>query len=184
MTFGSAVPASWNFASALAGLQQGTAANNRIGNKIFLHSIQFTITMKPASVAAGTIAEQCRCVIYHNRETSGVLPVGANGMFTHAGLAAQRFQPLLNQYGVLRDGIHTFTPQIYNSTSSTVVLGPPVTYVWRVFPRRTVDFRSNAGTISDLYKDDYGVGCVAEVNGAASPSCEMRVRIQVIFSDA
>lgn len=184
MTFASPVPATWAFASALAGIQQGTAATNRIGNKIFVHTIRFLIGMRtPATVAATTVSEQCRCVIYHNKEAVGTLPVGVNGVFTHNGISSNRFQPLVNRYSLLRDGIHTFSPLVYNSTTNQVALGPPIQYVWTINPRKRIDFQSNSGTISDLYKDDYGVGCVTSGTGGVG-TCEMLVRVQVVFSDA
>lgn len=183
--YGAPVAESWGFRSALAGLVQGTGPSERIGNKIFLHSIRFTFNMKPMATGTfGRVAEQCRCVIYHNKEASGALPTGINDMFTHNGLSAQRFVPQYNKYGVLRDAVHTFTPTIYDQASNTIVLGPAAQWDWVVYPRKQIDFRSNAGTISDLYKDDYGLACVASVSGTGTPVCEMLARVQVIFSDA
>lgn len=182
LTYNGATANTWDgmWQSALAGISQGTGATNRIGNKIYVHSIRFNVFMKPAAPAAGGVPNpMCRCVIYHNKEAVGNLPASTPSVFAANLIESPRYVPLLNRYAILRDYTHSmFTGAV--DGSGYYVVGPRMIFSWVVQPRKKIDYQSNAGTISDLYKDDYGVGCFM----TNANTCTMDIRVQVIFSDA
>lgn len=173
------VGTTWMFHSALAGITQGTAAYNRIGNKIFVHSIKFMVYITPNANEVASSNIRCRCAIYHNKEAVGALPTGS-AVFTSDSIFGLRYQPLLSRYTIVKDTLHTMVAGAQGNAANTYALGPQGQFVVTVYPKKRIDFSSNAGTISDLFKDDYGMCCVS----SNTTQCNMSVWVQVIFSDA
>lgn len=174
------VPDTWNFMSALGAIVQGTSASNRIGNKIFLHAIQYMITIGPGNPQNTVAHLRCRCILYHNKEAVGTYPTGA-ALFTPDSILGLRNQTLLNRYAVQRDVVHVMATGAYNATGNLNILGPQTQFRWTVTPKKRIDYSSNTGVnVADLYKDDYGIACIA----STANICKMSVRVTVIFSDA
>lgn len=173
-----AMTTTWTWKSALIDIVQGTGATQRIGNKIFVHAIRFMVQMKPV-VVAGVSQANCRCVVYHNKEAVGALP-NTDQVFSTTGVTAQRYIPQLNRYRLLRDQVHNLTSFAYNSTTNEYILGPGSQFQWAIFPKKRIDYTGNGNGITDLFKDDYGFGCIVDT----AATCNMNLRVQVIFSDA
>ena len=162
----------WTYTSFIAGITQGTAANNRIGDKIIVHAIHMTLQIHPVNIPVGGTV--CRYAVVHNKQANGALAAGNQGVFDTDGILANRYVPLLHRYSVLHDATHTM---VKNSGG----MGPPVVRQISVYPKKRVEFSSNVGTVSDLATDDYGWFICADDEAGC---CQYYLRYKVIFSDA
>lgn len=174
------VGTSWAFFSALSGITQGTTASTRLGNKITLQSIRFTVFINTSPQDNVGTPALCRCVLYHNKMANGAVP-SVYQVFDQDNMIANRAQTKLPQFSILRDYTHTFTPTAFDPTANKFAYGPPTKFVWTLYPKKVLDFSGNTGTIADLFKDDYGFACSATGSTAI---CDMIVTAQVIFTDA
>lgn len=168
----------WNFSSPLGGIVAGTGATNRIGNKIFLHSITFMITIYPVAAAGMADGCMCRVVFYHNVECNGAIPTGTT-MFNTDTVNSNRAVPYLPKIKILDDVVHQMVATATNG-ATVVAAGPIKIFKKVVYPKRVIDYVGNAGTIADILKHDYGYGFASEMAGGCNVDCNC----QVIFSDA
>lgn len=178
-------PDSWTFRSAIAGLQQGSTATTRIGDKIRIHKIEFMVSIEPLPVANTESGSRCRVILYHNKQANGAVPTAANGVFDSDEILSLRYHPKLPQYTVLKDYVHNMSimsAAFDSGTSTTLPLtaGPPIQFKWVIYPKTPIAFTSSAGTISDILRDDYGLGFV----GDESDCCNIEVITKVTFTDA
>lgn len=174
--YASYVPATWTFISALAGLAQGSGASNRVGNRIFLRCIRFTIECSPLADTAKTGA-YCRMVIYHNKEAVGALPT-ATAVFSINEVQSARNLTLTKRYRILKDVTHHMV--VTGNNATTVIASGPVQLMTLVcYPKKQIDFQSNAATISDLFKDDFGIAFCANY----ASNCQLKIQTQIEFSD-
>lgn len=171
----------WHFYSALEGLTQGSGVSNRIGNKIYLHYIEFQVLCYPSSTISND-GGTARFILYHNKETVGTLTTSAM-VFNADKLHAQRNITLEPRVSVLRDRVCQCVVTSYDAAGAAgekKAFGPTHYWVWRIYPKKKIDFQSNAGTISDLLKDDYGfAACSLNANDMT-----FELNTQVVFSDA
>lgn len=165
---------SWNFTPLLAGIIQGTAATNRLGDKIFVHAIHITIRIDPGAPGVGTQGTVCRYGVAHNKQANNTGMTGLNGVFDANNVVANRFVPLMHRYSVLHDAVHTMV-----QTTGTAV-GPPLVRQISIYPKKRIEFTSNAGTVSDLASDDYNFFSISDDPAGC---CAMTVRSKVVFSD-
>lgn len=166
-----AVTNAWLFTSCIAGIQQGTSASDRIGNKAYIHSITVRFSLIPSFVTVVS-GVQCRFVMYHNKEAVAALP-GPTTVWTTDTFNSQRNLTLKPRVSLLKD----MTMAHVNTTTTSG--GPPYMMACTIYPKKIVDFQSSAGTISDLFKDDYGFGWCADANSC----CQYYGTVQVVFSD-
>lgn len=178
--------ATWTFFSALtsnltsgsvAGLVPGTGAFNRLGNKILLKSITYTIFITPTATAGMADGCTCRVVLYHNTEASGTAPTGLT-MFTTDTVYANRNVDYLSKMSLQRDMVHSMVA-LSNNAGTVNTVGPGKLFKVTVYPNKVIDFTNTTGSISDLLKHDYGIGfCATESTG-----CNMICNMQTIFTD-
>lgn len=167
----------WGYVT-LCALAQGTGATNRMGNKIFLKRIIIHMRMDCQTTSASTTGPTCRTVLYCNKEAKGALPAAVPSIFATDGITAVRSTPHLPQYDVLRDDMHNF-PVYQSSGTTSVQSSRSHTIRWDVPVYKVIDYQSNAGTISDLLKRDYGLALIA----SAATSCGYVLNAKLLFSD-
>lgn len=170
----------WQF-QTLCPLSQGTTANTRIGNKVKLKKIQVHVWIRPKSGSSIDAAgSMCRAVLYHNREAVGSLPA-ASAVFDGATPAwnAMRNIAQTDRIKILRDYTHAM---VVTSNNAGVVYsgGPAAYFVWTIYPKTTLHYTANAGDITDLLMDDYGVGFCADDNLC----CTVTMQSQIFFTDS
>lgn len=175
---GGAVPATWTWSSFLQGLNQGTSASGRIGNKIYVHQINFFAQISPlvTIAAAGSV---CRLVIYHNKEAAGAVPSATPSVFDSDKVIAARYIPTRPRYTIMKDQSMVHTP-LTGTGGAAVLMAGKTTLKMTVYPKKRVDYSSTGGGIADLFKDDYGLGMIAD----GANCCTIEWRAQVIYSDA
>lgn len=177
-----AITSSWVFVSAVGGITQGTTASTRLGNKIRIKSIEWIFQIAP-TVGAPKNGTMCRLIIYRNNEAVGI-DITATTLFvsgTANSITAMRNQTLLPRATILRDKMMTMLATSSNAADATATtIGPKTVVRFKIFPNKVLDFQSNAGTISDLFKYDYGFGIIADGNSC----CSYYATQQVVWTDA
>lgn len=174
---------SWAYATLMA-LQQGTNASQRIGNKIYAKGIQLMVQMYVSTPqTAPVFGNTCRMIAYHNKEANGALPGASPSIFLTDSFMSLRNSATYPKFDVLKDEVHNFMPTSSNGNTGTptpITASAPHILRWYIPINRVIQYQSNAGTISDLLKDDYGVGIICN----AGTSCSFDMRYKLLFSDA
>ncbi len=166
------VPVAWTNTNIYPLIQQGTSANQRIGNKIFLKQITFRIFMNPL-VTMPASGAYCRVIVVHNKETVGVL-TAALTVFTADSIFSQRNTALNKRVSVIKDFNHTMV-----FSGSATQMGPKRFLEFSIFPRKVIDYNGNTGTAADLFKDSYTLMTVCE----DPAGCQMTWTAKCLFTD-
>lgn len=174
-----AVTNAWVFTSIAGQLSQGTTASNRIGDKVFLDSIDFSFIMKP-EVGMSLEGAMCRVVLYHNKEAVGAVPASA-AIFTDNNVQSQLVFANRPRFSILRDQTHSMIVTSTDPASGNVIsVGPTKKFVMKVFPKKKICFNANNGSVLDLLKDDYGVAVICNELSA----CSLAYTATMVFRDA
>lgn len=174
----------WQFASALQGLVQGTTQTTRLGNRIYVKRLELSVTLG-ANVGMGLNGSICRFVVYHNRNTGGTGSALSGLLITYDQLFdTNTFDALraINQKGratILKDGVYPMMATSSNAGTTVVTTSGPVNFRVRIPINKTIVYNGNAGTIADLITDDYGVGFCSD----DAACCQIYIRSKVIFTD-
>lgn len=174
---------SWSWVSflaavnAAAGVTQGTAKNQRIGERIRLQKIEFTvdIVMIPGG-ATNVDGAVCRMVVYHNKQANGSLP-STTDVFNTSDFRATRNSTFENRYSILKDFVHSMT--VTDAEGATVYGGPHLFTTLTFYPKSPIDYTGSAGVIANILKNDFGVGYVAD--GASC--CTIRLGCRLHWTD-
>lgn len=196
-SFSMAVGTSWMFMSLLAGatgdpaavtwtttpfrIGQGNDANTRIGNKIFLHAVRLSFVITPSGNNHGNLdGDTCRCILYHNKEAAGIQVPSSSSVFSTQTIDSPRYIPLKTRYTIVKDALHTFVPIATDQggASTTFTLAPVGSYAFTIYPKKKIEYTSTTGALSEIFKDDYGLGCIARKG-----YCTMTCQVQLIYSD-
>lgn len=167
----------WGFSSACGVLSQGYTASQRIGEKVRIKRIELYFTVFPAVDAAMADGALCRFIVYHNKRANGAVPTGTD-MFVIDAQHALRNSTKLGQLSILREYNHSLV-MYSNNAGAAVSSGPAVQWKWTIYPKKTLQFQENNGSVADLFMDDYGVGYIGETN-----CCLARITGKLVFTDA
>lgn len=168
--------ANWQFISGLAAanISQGTAKNQRIGERIKIWKIDFVFTIIPTPGSAFmTDGTCCRFIIYHNKQANGAIPVSSQLWNTDTE-AATRNITFVNRISVLKDFTHSMVATSQNA-GTVLTAGPKLLTTVTIYPKAKISYQGSTGTISDILKDDYGIGYVTEAAGCCSMACNVQV---------
>lgn len=171
----------WTFNSALIGITPGNTASTRIGNKIRVTAIHFTVMIEPLLAGSTTITNGgcvCRFIIYHNKQTNGTLVTG-DQMFVTDTLLANRNVDYLSKLSVLKDVTYPMYISAADSTG-TRATGPPIVFKCSIYPNKVIDYVANTAAISSIMKDDYGFGFSSDSDTA----CQLNLNVQTVYTDA
>jgi len=156
------------------GIIQGTAVDQRIGNKIFVTKIVYKFMFIALAGLDASGGSSCRFALYHNKRTNGALITGAQ-LFTNPGsIVASRAPNDQVLADVTREQMMSMVP------TSATTSGPIYPVMGTIYPKKTLTYVSNGGTIADLIKDDYGFICWAD----AASCCEIYGEYTVFYTDA
>lgn len=171
--------ATWQFGSFLAGIKQGTSAEERIGSQIYVKKIVVMIKLSPLAdtfEADQALAMFCRIMLYRNRQANGALPPWDSVWYSNT-YSALRNVPNIRRISVLRDYMHSMQRLSLEDTVPTVS-GTSV-FQWTIYPRKNIQFSSNNGTVADILTNDYGIGWCASMANC----CLVDAQWQVWFND-
>lgn len=181
---GSLVQKTWSFTSFLPGIVQGTTSSTRIGHQIYVRRIDIMIRIEPSAshmATGGSVGSDfCRLVLYRNRQTNGSLP-SYGILFNHDTYNSLRNVPNIRRVSILRDYMHSMQRLGLTDTGSPPVVSASghTVFQWTIYPRRRIQYTSNAGDITSILSNDYGIGVSASSNNC----CYFQVSYQVWFND-
>lgn len=180
-----AAASTWTFTSVFdyptVKFQQGTNVNQRIGDRIKVTKIEFLVFIDPVVGAGGApmaTGTRCKCIVYHNKQANGALPTGAM-MYDTDQLNALRLVAKQPAVSVLKEYTHHMSVLSQNAGVSFSA-GPPTSFKWVIYPKKTIQFTANSGTITDILRDDYGFGFVTDDGACCNVTCTMKFH----FTDA
>jgi len=169
-TFGSAIQGGQNAVlGAMVGVIQGTNRNERVGNRIRLHRIDFLINIVPISGPTMFDGSICRVVVYHNKEPQGSLVTSAQ-TFASDIYNAPRNEQYRNRISILKDFTHSM---VATGTNAGAVLstGPQFLGKFSIYPKQVVEYSGSTGTIATIMKHDYGVGWCSDTTSCCNITC-------------
>lgn len=169
---------SWAYASATAGLTQGTATNTRVGSRISIVAIEYFVKIAPQTATIGGEGSMCRVIFYHNKAAAGALPPTAELWDTNNFYSGRNVN-YARKYSIMEDITHQMVVTTWN-VSVPATAGPAFFRIIRLTPKTTVEYGGNAGTISDLPMHDFGVGYAADDTNC----CLVNIASKVWFKDA
>lgn len=120
----------------------------------------------------------CRVVVYHNRSAGGAVPT-ATTIFDTNDLFAGRNVTFSKRYTLMDDITHQMVVTTLNSTNGIATTGPSMFKCLRIPVNKKVQFNGNAGTISDLIEEDYGIGFASDTGSC----CNIQINAKVWFKD-
>lgn len=159
-------------------IAQGTAVDQRIGNKIYLHAIKTKWMI--ASGIIPTAGVMVRMGTYHNATADGSNVDAGDVFYNKNALHSQRNLAKMARTKVTlkNDRMYSFVVTGTNG-ASVVASGPPRCFDLNIYPKKVITVDGTANTIADLAKDDYGWWIKADgINVVYS------VSVQLIYGDA
>lgn len=178
---GTANSTSWTLKSFLGdtinGIGQGVSNADRIGDRIRLVAIHFCVRIIPTAVMPEANGNFCRVIVYHNNSARGVLP-NATDIFNSDEVISLRNHNFRNRLSVLKDFTHQMVVTSTNGATN-VTSGPEFFGTFTIYPKQIISYTGSDGYISDLSKQDYGIGFC----GDAASCCNVTVWSQVVYTD-
>lgn len=168
------------FAPTYPGIVQGTAKNQRIGERIRLTKIEFAIHILPASTIGTTMQNgtACRFIIYHNKQANGVLPTPAE-VWNDNNIYTTRNSTFMNRLSILKDFTHQMVATGTDNTGAVTASGPQLVTTMTIYPKQSITFTGSASAIANILKNDYGFA----VCGDGVNCCQVYVRTQIMYTD-
>lgn len=184
----------WTMVSCLGSIINGTGPSDRIGNKIFVHYIDFMFECEGVAAnftgtpgAANGVG--CRFITWHNREANGSTLTAA-AVFAANVWNSLRSTPSAPKAAIKTDDQHQMVVTASSTNPTTGVVtpvntGPAMMMKKRVYCRQKIDYTSTGGGVADILKHDYGYGfCISDLDSTgALATCTINVRFKVVFSD-
>lgn len=165
--------ATWKMSSEVGKIVQGTTASNRLGNKIYIHSIEWLVKCFCNIGSMPTGGTNSRFIIWHDKEAVGTDPAALQ-IFTVDNMQSLRATPYLAKISVLRDMLCS---QVLTTTTTA---GPEMLHTFKIFPKKVINYIGNTAAVADLLKDNYGLGYSCNLGGATS----IIYTTKIVFSDA
>lgn len=163
---------------SIMALSQGTAEGNRVGNQVSVDA--FTYRGNITTPAANT-GDNVRCILVLDHQPNGAAFGITDVLFSASWIAPYNYDKVsmpgnVQRFTILRDFV-----VVVNAPSSVVATGTALMDVpfsgksptrWSGF---SVHYQGNAGTVSDLVKNDLRWLFIS-ATGTASASCQTCVR--------
>jgi len=170
------INATWFLDSQVYRIATGTLATQRVGNKIFIHSIEysFTCTCNVANIPAtgGFI----KFILWHDKETNGT-NISATTLFNVDNILSVRNTSSQPKCSILKE----MNCHMVNTTATTA--GPQHQWKWKIYPKKRVDYTNSTASISDILKDNWGFGICQSVSQATA-FATIAYSLKIIYSDS
>lgn len=162
-----------------ASIVQGTTANTRIGQKIYLRSINLCISIAPLAVAGTVGGCAMRYGIYHNKECNGS-QITFGQIFNGTRPEVGRNLNYAAKVTVMKDLVAQAVVTGTDSTGAVKAVGPKQVLKLSVHPKKVINYSAATATIADILKDDYGMFMVCSDTSTMS----MYIQCQIVYNDA
>lgn len=127
-------------------IKQGTAAYERVGNKIKLQGIDICIRVRPNNTSMDTNGSMCRFVVVHSKNSNGVAP-SLTELFVSDDINALQNPIYEHRLTFHNDWVHSMVRT--TSTDS----GPEGLYKIHVPARSIIEFNGSTGADEAIIKD-------------------------------
>jgi len=163
-------------------IQQGTASNQRIGNRIRITKVTFAVRVAPLGVAMAGGAS-CRLLVWRYYMPVGAAPALGDVLNVDPQKTAiitpysTRNSAVTAKLTVLADKMHTFTT---TNVPTTITQGPLYAYEFSIYPKMTTIFNANTGGFADIVENSIAFAVTTE-DGTC---CTADVRVKILYKDA
>lgn len=181
----------WSIASVIGDTQlggagtyaiaQGTNFNQRVGDVVTLHRIDFMVRITPAIAGAGNIdGAMCRFIVYHNKQANGTRPT-ATQIFVTDSITSLRNHLLRDRISVLKDYTHQMVVTTQNA-GAALTMGPEALVQFSIYPKTKIHYNGTSGVLNEILRNDYGFAVCTDA-GAGASCCTINVNAQVVYTD-
>ena len=166
-------------------IQIGTGMTNRIGNKIFLRYIQFSLALQ-GDTDILLNAQTCRWVVFHDKANTGTLPAGSDvfgndPILGTAGIGSLKNYNNAHRFQILMDQQHKVQTLIVESAAAAANSGTPVMHFYvPVFKEITFKTANNDLSTNNCTSDAWCFGITSSVANCCLASLSFRC----VFNDA
>lgn len=174
------IGSSWGFYSLLdsalgsSNLVYGDAANQRVGNKIRIHSIEWIVNIIPQNATTSQNGNFCRLLFIHNKECRSAVTSAGTIVNDTANITTSMNLDQNKRITILKDTSH----QMFQTTTAVSVAGQTF-FTYTIYPRSVVNFQSNATSIAAVIDHDWGVAlCASDAN-----CCAIKLLATIRYTD-
>jgi len=175
------VNTTWQWAP-LNTMSQGTSSSTRLGNRVFIESIELNISMNCIAGTNNQVGAICRFVVVMDRQANGAVIPGIPSFFQDDNVLSVRSVAGFPRYLQLKNIQRTMQATQVSTggtPGNTEASMPEVIHVY-IPVRRYTQYQSNAGTISDILTNSICYGMLASTNN----TCQVQMRGKLTFRDA
>lgn len=159
--------------TSATGIIQGSAVNQRIGNKIKLTGIDIVIVMTPTNGTA--YGSFCRmCIVHDKKHNSGSTLSGGN-VFTRDDVWGVPNPLYSDRYTVSNDMVHQMV-----ITTTSPSSGPEGLYKVHLPFKTVIEYNGTPGGLNQIINHMFWLGYVTDY----TPSCVIAPSITVSYTDA
>lgn len=175
----------WNFSECGArNIIQGTDVTTRVGNKIYIESIDWYIKIYPTPGNTNNTGSACRFIIYHDKEANGALPTYVNFFQDNIYNSFRQLGFWPRKSTILMDKLHmmygTLAATTTGTTTTTTNSGPSYIAMFKQKVGKVMSFSDNSGSITGVSNDSWGIGWCADADNC----CNITVSTRIRFRDA
>lgn len=151
-------------------IAQGNANGQRIGNKIYCESIDFTIRVQSIAATMGNIGSTCRVIIWHQIRANGAAPAVTDIFETDVYNGQKTLAYFPKRVTVVYDKMHVMVP----TTGTTS--GPIFDTIFKLKISKWINFTGVAGNIADISNHNYGMAFCADGANCCTVKAGYRIR--------
>lgn len=170
----------WQLGSAVDKIIIGTSNSTRIGNKIFLKAVKFTIVIYPLNTMAANGGTFCRFLWYHNTDCKGSIVAGTD-FFVNNDAKSNRNNNKVGVLKILDDRMYPMMITGANAGGATTATSAPICFTKTIYPNKLIQYTGSGSTpnITDVLDHDYGYGFCADGNNC----CNVSINVQTLYTD-
>lgn len=172
-----------DFFSLISDITQGVGVNQRVGNRIRITRIDFTIDVRGGQATIMAAGALCKLLIIHNRDCNSSAPNYAD-MYTGTSIFRQRKPEFTAKYRILKEMWHSLTSTATIGTGASSASGPRTCWKFSIPINKTIVYKASSSIAANnnyqnLTKDDIQFTAIASDTGC----CNIGGFYRVYFTD-
>lgn len=181
---GSGAAAAWTIVPLLEGnnapnnIAQGTAANQRVGNRIKLQGIDMMIQVRPDTSSMNVTGSACRFVIIHDKQANSNVPA-ATVVFNEDKWYSNQNPIYEDRITLHNQLVHSMVFTGATSTAANTE-GPMGLYRIHIPAKTVIEFNGSSGGFANVIKDNWFFAYCADATGC----CLLTIETVVRYTDA
>lgn len=165
--------------AAGSGIVQGTANNQRIGDRIRVTKLEVIINIVPTIVAGETAGSTCRVMIVHDKEPHLGYPTSALIMDPDSDMGGMQNQVQKRRFTIMKDFVHEMVP-LGTNAAAVIAKGPKFLSKFTFYPNQVIEYSGNGGVTANIVKHAYYVMYAAD----GGSCCTVRATALAHYVDA